>query len=155
MTILIINFEYKFLGFYDDNIDKDLIVNGFPILGTINDLNNLEEDTFVAFGIGEPKTKMNLVKLLNNKNLKFPTLIHPSSIISADEVSIGKGTIICAGNIITCNIQIKDFVTINLMCTVGHDTVIKDYCSFMPSVNISGEVEVQECVYVGTGGKNH
>ncbi|MBK9223704.1 MAG: acetyltransferase [Flavobacterium sp.] len=147
------NFEYKFLGFYDDNIDKDLIVNGFPILGTINDLNNLEEDTFVAFGIGEPKTKMNLVKLLNNKNLKFPTLIHPSSIISADEVSIGKGTIICAGNIITCNIQIKDFVTINLMCTVGHDTVIKDYCSFMPSVNISGEVEVQECVYVGTGAK--
>jgi sugar O-acyltransferase (sialic acid O-acetyltransferase NeuD family) len=96
---------------------------------------------------------MNLVKLLNNKNLKFPTLIHPSSIISADEVSIGKGTIICAGNIITCNIQIKDFVTINLMCTVGHDTVIKDYCSFMPSVNISGEVEVQECVYVGTGAK--
>ena len=39
------------------------------------------------------------------------------------------------------------------MCTVGHDTLIKEYCSFMPSVNISGEVEVQECVYVGTGAK--
>ena len=148
-----VNSEYNFLGFYDDNINKDIMVNGFPILGTINDLNNLKEETFVAFGIGEPKTKMNLVNLLNNKNLQFPTLIHPSSIISNDEVYIGKGTIICAGTIITCNIQIQDFVTINLMCTVGHDTLIKEYCSFMPSVNISGEVEVQECVYVGTGAK--
>lgn len=148
-----VNPEYKFLGFYDDNIEKNLKVNGFPILGTINDLNNLKEQTFVAFGIGEPKTKMNLVKLLNNENLQFPTLIHPSSVISNDEVNIGKGTIICAGNIITCNIQIQDFVTINLMCTVGHDTLIKNYCSFMPSVNISGEVEIHECVYVGTGAK--
>ncbi len=148
-----VNSDYKFLGFYDDNIDKGLMVNGFPVLGTINDLNNLKEEIFVALGVGEPRTKMNLVNLLSNKNLKFTTLIHPSSIISSDEVNIGKGTIICAGTIITCNIQIKDFVTINLMCTVGHDTLIKDYCSFMPSVNVSGEVEVQECVYVGTGAK--
>jgi len=39
------------------------------------------------------------------------------------------------------------------MCTVGHDTSIDDYCAFMPSVNISGEVQIKESVYVGTGAK--
>lgn len=145
--------EYYFLGFYDDNIEKGKLVNGFPILGTIQDLNSINEDTSVAFGIGEPKTKKNLIKELINNKLQFPTLIHPSCIISNDEVHIGKGTIICAGNIITCNIRIEDFVTINLMCTVGHDTHINNYCSFMPSVNISGEVIIHENVFVGTGAK--
>ncbi|MCQ2076712.1 MAG: hypothetical protein MJZ20_06735 [Bacteroidaceae bacterium] len=41
----------------------------------------------------------------------------------------------------------------NLACTVGHDTVIGNHAAFMPSVNISGEVNVGECVYVGTGAK--
>ena len=39
------------------------------------------------------------------------------------------------------------------MCTVGHDITIKSYASFMPSVNISGEVIIHEAVYVGTGAK--
>jgi serine acetyltransferase len=49
------------------------------------------------------------------------------------------------------NIQIGNHVILNLLCTVGHDTIIKDYASFMPTVNISGEVVINECVYVGTG----
>ena len=72
---------------------------------------------------------------------------------SKDTVNIGKGCIICAGCILTTDIEIKDFVTLNLMCTVGHDTEIDNDCSFMPSVNISGEVKVNEGVYVGTGAK--
>ena len=36
---------------------------------------------------------------------------------------------------------------------MGHDTIIKDFASFMPSVNISGEVLIEEKVYVGTGAK--
>lgn len=145
--------EYDFLGYYDDNIEKGKLINGFPILGTIQDLNTINDVTCVAIGIGVPKTKLNLIKELVNDKLQYPTLIHPSAIISDDDVYIGRGTIICAGNIITCNIKIEDFVTINLMCTVGHDTQINNFCSFMPSVNISGEVIIHENVYVGTGAK--
>jgi sugar O-acyltransferase (sialic acid O-acetyltransferase NeuD family) len=86
-------------------------------------------------------------------NVKFPTLIHPSVICSDDFVSIGKGCIICAGTVLTCNIEIQDFVILNLMCTVGHDTIIKHYSSAMPSVNISGEVIIHQGVYIGTGAK--
>ena len=42
---------------------------------------------------------------------------------------------------------------LNLACTVGHDTKIGSYSSFMPAVNISGEVNVGTHVYCGTGVK--
>jgi serine acetyltransferase len=54
---------------------------------------------------------------------------------------------------ITTNVKINDFVILNLQCTVGHDTVINNLAAFMPSVNISGEVNIGEGVYVGTGAK--
>lgn len=148
-----ISSTYNFLGFYDDVMDNGAIINGYPVLGNISDVNDLQRPICVAIAIGDPIGKSKIFNSLANKLLEFPTLIHPSVLISDDAVTIGNGTIICAGNIITCNIKIGNFVTLNLMCTVGHDTVVEDFCSFMPSVNISGEVTIEEKVYVGTGAK--
>ena len=145
--------RYCFLGYYDDGLSKGTIINGFPVLGNLNDLNSVQEELGVALGIGNPITKSDIIKSLTNSFLYFPTLIHPNVIVSDATVSIAEGGIICSGSILTCNIIIRRFVTLNLMCTVGHDTFIDDYSSFMPSVNISGEVHIEEKVYVGTGAK--
>ena len=101
---------YNFLGFYDDGIEKGKIINGFPILGSVSDLNKVSKPLYIALGLGDPITKSKVVASLSNTNLSFPSLIHPSVIISDDEVTIGNGCIICAGTIITCNIKIENFV---------------------------------------------
>lgn len=145
--------QFSFVGFYDDGFKKGELINGFPILGGIEDINSINEDFCIVIAIGAPKTKHQLYKKITNPKIEFPTIIHPNVQISDDFVEIGIGNIICAGTIITCNIEIKDFVILNLMCTVGHDTTIGSFCSFMPSVNISGEVLIHEKVYVGTGAK--
>lgn len=142
---------YNFIGFYDDAIPKGTIINGFPILGKVEDLNHIADNLSVALGIGDPEKKRKIVELVHNSKITYDNLIHPSTIISTDEVSIGMGVIICANCIVTCNISIGDFVTLNLMCTIGHDAIIKNYSSFMPSVNISGGVMIESGVYVGTG----
>ena len=144
---------YNFIGYYDDGIEKGTMINNFPVLGNLHDLNSSSEPISVLLGIGEPTTKSKIIAKLSSDKINFPTLIHPSVQISEDEVAISKGCIICGGTIITCNIVIGSFVTINLNCTIGHDTIIDDFSSFMPSVNISGEVHIQEKVYVGTGAK--
>ena len=144
---------YNFIGYYDDGIEKGTIINNFPVLGNLQDLNATDKEISVLLGIGDPTTKSKIIAKLSSDKINFPTLIHPSVQISEDEVIISKGCIICGGTIITCNIVIGSFVTLNLMCTIGHDTIIDDFSSFMPSVNISGEVHIQEKVYVGTGAK--
>ena len=144
---------YEFVGFYDDGKEKGSVINGFPVLGGVNEINDEPEDLAIVLAIADPKTKKKIISLITNTKITFPTIISPKAEISSDFVSIGRGNIICSGTIITCNIEIKDFVILNLMCTVGHDTVINSYSSFMPSVNISGEVVIGEGVYVGTGAK--
>lgn len=144
---------YIFIGFYDDGFKKGEIVNGFPVIGGVSDINAVTDQFSIVVAIGDPKTKHAIVSKIVNENVDFPNIIHPNVLISDDFVEIGKGNIITAGCIITCNIVIKDFVILNLMCTVGHDTTISSFASFMPSVNISGEVLIHEKVYVGTGAK--
>ena len=127
--------------------------NGFPVLGVVSELNDVTEKIGVALALGNPTHKQNVINAITNSNINFETLIHPNVIIGTDQVHIGEGAVICAGNIITCNVIIKNYVTINLSCTIGHDTLLEDYVSLMPGVNISGEVLLGECVYVGTGAK--
>jgi sugar O-acyltransferase (sialic acid O-acetyltransferase NeuD family) len=144
---------YEFIGFYDDGFKVGEIVNNYPILGSVNDINNISESCSIVMAIANPQIKQSNLNRINNKHIDFPNIIHPNVLISDDFVEIGIGNIICAACIITCNIVIKDFVILNLMCTVGHDTTISSFASFMPSVNISGEVLIEERVYVGTGAK--
>jgi len=147
------NDTYNFIGFFDDGLEKGTLVNGFPILGGIHELNTHVSELAVCISIGDPGIKKAILSKINNRNIIYPSLIHPNASITKDYVTFGNGCIICEGTIITCNITIGNFVIFNLLCTVGHDTVIDDYSAFMPSVNISGEVHIHEGVYVGTGAK--
>lgn len=145
---------YNIVGFFDDGHEKSEIVNSYPVLGKTEELNAWPTEICIAISIGNPEIKKRVIDKISNPNVSCPTLIHPNVVIGDSEyVRIGQGCIICAGNIITTNIEIGDFVILNLCCTVGHDTVIKDYAAFMPSCNISGEVLIEEGVYCGTGVK--
>ena len=146
--------EYTFLGYYDDGIKKGSIINNYPVLGNLEDLKEVNQEIFVLIGIANPVIKCKIAKsLVSYKNFFFPTIIHPSVQVSDDDVFISHGCIICAGTIITTNIKIGSFVILCSLCTVGHDSIIDDFSSIMPSVNISGEVCIGEKVYVGTGVK--
>lgn len=144
--------SYEITGFYDDKEHAE-IINGVPYLGQVENVNTINDPLCLAIAIGDPITKKKVIGKITNQNIEYPNLIHPSVIIGKDNVSFGKGNIICAGVIITVDIQIEDFVILNLSCTLGHDTKIKSFSSFMPTVNISGEVVINESVYVGTGAK--
>lgn len=148
-----VQMTYNIIGFYDDNQDLPNIINGIPYLGSIKNLYNFNQKISIAIGIAFPKIKKEIIKSLKKFDYDFPILIHPKAIIGKDNVNIGEGSIICAGNIITNDIEIGEFTTLNLYCTTGHDTNIGAYSSFMPSVNISGEVKIGEGIYVGTGAK--
>ena len=95
-----------------------------------------------------------MYKRIVNQNIAFPVLIQPDIRIQPfQNIIIGKGSVVCAGNLFTTNITIGEFVIINLACTVGHDVVMEDFCSVMPGVNISGKVKLCRNTYVGTGAK--
>jgi sugar O-acyltransferase (sialic acid O-acetyltransferase NeuD family) len=146
------NSEWEFMGFFDDNLLPGTLVNGYPVLGGMEQINAYPEELALAIGVGEPAVKAKVVRQIMNPHIWYPVLIHPlAKIDGPDYVELSEGCIIAAGSLLTVNIKVGKFVFLNLDCTLGHDTVIGDFCSFMPSVNLSGELKIDSCVYVGTG----
>lgn len=145
-----VNPIYKIIGYYDDRHFKESI-NGHPYLGSLDQLISRKDNLSLVMGIGHPQTKKKIYdRISSNSCLDFPNLIDPSVHIDKLHLKIGKGCVICANSIVTVNVILADFVTINLSCTIGHDSVISSYTSIMPSVNISGEVKLGSGVYIGT-----
>ena len=144
--------EYEILGYLDDNTaNHGKIVYNYPVLGDQDYLNHISEPVNLVIGIGNPRLKEKIVsKLQKFSNIIYPILVHPNVIISKS-VKFQPGTIITAGNIFTVDIEIGKHVTINLDCTIGHDTVIEDYVTLAPSVNVSGNVYIECLCDIGTG----
>src|SRR5690606_3619382 len=66
------------------------------------------------------------------------------------DIRMGVGNIICHNSILTTNIDLGDFNIINLNCTIGHDSYIKNYVTLSPAVNVSGNVSIYDYSYIGT-----
>jgi sugar O-acyltransferase (sialic acid O-acetyltransferase NeuD family) len=142
--------SWVIMGFLDDQAEVGSQIGNYSVLGSIDMAPTFHDAQFV-FAIGSPQVKEKIYKILKD-SVHFATLIHPTALIGS-RVSLGLGSVVCAYCVITEDISIGQQVLLNLSCTVGHDTVIEDFCSFMPATHISGEVHVHKSVYVGTGAK--
>lgn len=145
--------QWNFIGYFDDDFSNAVLIDETYRLGGMDALNAIHEKLYLVLAIGNPLVKRKILHKIHNRHIHYPVLIHPNVVMGNSDVTIGDGCIICAGTILTVDIKIGKHVILNLACTVGHDTIIHDFCSFMPSVNISGEVLIEEAVYVGTGAK--
>lgn len=142
--------KWNLLGYVDDNKIKNEIVGNSKNLFSIEELLKIDKKTNAVIAVGNSVTRKEICsKLKQNKNIIFPNLIDPSVIMG--KLDIGKGNIICAGTIITVNVKINDFTIINLDCTIGHDDILNDFVTIYPSVNVSGNVTIEECTEIGTG----
>ena len=139
-------------GFIDDNsLYHGTIENGYSVIGGCEYLHELNHDIWVVCAVGSANIRKAIVRKLEKiPHVNFATLIDPSVIISK-YVSIGEGTIICAGTILTVNITMGKHVIVNLDCTLGHNDSIDNFVTIYPSVNVSGNVTIGECVELGTG----
>ena len=143
---------WDFVGFIDDNNQSHgEIVSGFPVVGGCDCFQSIHSEIWVAIAVGSPQAKKKLVdKLTAYQNIRFATLIDPT-VLASKSVTVGEGSILCAGAILTVDIRIGKYVLINLDCTIGHDVVIEDYSTVYPGVNVSGNVIIGQETEVGTG----
>ena len=113
-------------------------------------LSRFESDKFeLVVAIADSLHRERIVNSLP-KNTKYFTHIHPTAQIQGEDVTIGEGSIVCAGSIITTNVKIGKHAHINLITTIGHDCVIGDYFTTAPGVQISGNETIGNNVYFGT-----
>jgi len=107
------------------------------------------EDSRYVIAVGDPNDRQTLAGKITSSQLLPTTLIH-DTVRRSEFVTIGAGSIICANAVLTCDIAIGCHVHVNLACTIGHDVAIGDFSTLSPGVNVSGNVEIGERVFVGS-----
>jgi sugar O-acyltransferase (sialic acid O-acetyltransferase NeuD family) len=142
--------EDEVFGFIEENCGRiGSLINNKPVYD-FSKLNELDRKTTrLICAIGTPLRKRLVIE---SKQLGFAydTVIHPS-VIKSKWNSISEGAIICAGSILTNQIQVGKCSIVNLACTIGHDVNIGEYSTISPGVNISGRVSIGNECFIGTG----
>jgi sugar O-acyltransferase (sialic acid O-acetyltransferase NeuD family) len=134
----------------DNSEDLGTKINNREVISESEFLNILEDvECYIA--VGSPRIKRKIYnKLAHKTNITFPNLVHKTVISDTRYVYSGFGNIICSHVSLTTNIKLGNFIHINLNSTIGHDTVIEDFVTISPGVNVSGNVILRELSYLGT-----
>jgi sugar O-acyltransferase (sialic acid O-acetyltransferase NeuD family) len=142
--------KFRVLGFLDDDTRKHgTVLHDLEVLG---DAGWLAAHAGVAaiVAVGNTSAKRRIVERLRTHVAGFPVLRHPQAVVGRT-VELGEGTIICPGAILTADIRIGRFVTLNFGLTVGHDSVVEDYVTLAPGVHLSGYSTMREGADLGAG----
>jgi sugar O-acyltransferase (sialic acid O-acetyltransferase NeuD family) len=143
--------RWDVLGFLDD--DPALHgqeINGLPVLGGLDWLNTEGTSVRIALGVGSAIAKRRIVARIGSDTQRFITIVHPS-VRLCRWLEIGPGTAIAAGTMLTVNIHIGAFVTVNRVCNISHDCRVGDFATIAPATNLSGAVEVGAGCDIGSG----
>lgn len=139
-------------GFLDDNPQA---LAGFPYstpyLGSIPNYTPQEGDQLLM-AIGDPKAKKTIYEDLKAKGAVFASLIHPSAVI-ARTAKLGEGVVICPQAFVSADAVVGDLCAINGNTSVGHDVCLGSFSTLSSHVDLTGWVQVGECVFFGSGAR--
>jgi sugar O-acyltransferase (sialic acid O-acetyltransferase NeuD family) len=148
-----LNSKLKFssIAYADDNPEKKgTVLYGYPTLGSIEEINQglVTKPHFIC-GVGNNLAR---IKLVNQALLLgwTPVSIIDPTVMMANDVTIGEGTYIAAGVILSPNSKIGDHVIINHHCSIGHDSQLSDFCQASPGSRISGFAKIGYAATIGS-----
>lgn len=123
--------------------------------GSLQNFIQNKYDTKYLLCMGNPNDRENIYNNFKKYNIDIEDYLdyyisNNVDLLDKESVNIGKGSIICSGSILTCNINIGKMTHINLNCTIGHDVKTGDFLTCSPGVNISGNCNIGNNVLIGS-----
>lgn len=122
-----------------------------PVLGGLAWL-QAHPDTWVVIAVGAPATRHQIDQRIVQAQpaQRFATLVHPRAWVAPD-ACLAAGSVVFAQSCVSSLVQVGRHASINLACTLSHDTVLGDCVSLGPGVHLSGGVRVGDACDLGTG----
>jgi len=138
----------KLCGYQPHHLDDDEKHKEY-VLGTTEMIGKFyASDTCYFCAIGDNKIRR---KIMEENNVKWINLIHPSAQVSEFRAQMGVGNMICAGSVIEPETFIGNGNIFNTNSSVNHDCVINDFNHIGPGTNICGGVVMGDENLFGVG----
>lgn len=138
--------KYNEINIFDENNQNEQVIGNFEDMINYNNLKKC--DNFIA--LGDNKIREKKLKTLIDKNIKVITLIDKASFL-ANNIEIGKGSIVMPGCIINSNTKIGIGCIINTGSVIDHDCKIGDFVHISPGCKLGGEITIGKLSWVGIG----
>ena len=105
----------------------------------------------MILGVGAPKSKAALEARVVAAGGAFLRGVWDVTVGLRSPLEIGEGTYVGYGTYIGPSCSIGRHVSLMTNCSIGHDVRIGDFCTICPTTTISGNVIVEDGVFLGAG----
>ncbi len=140
---------YEKIRFLDD--DKTIRCCGeYGVVGGTADIAAYADSSDFFVAVGNSRIRLCMTEKIRECCGTNITLIHPAAVI-AENVDIGKGTVIMAGAVINPGAKIGKSCIVNTCSSVDHDCLVNDYCHISVGAHLAGHVETGVHVWIGAG----
>lgn len=137
---------HEVVGFYDDNPQKwGSYIFDIPVIGPVSDLSS-QSCSHAIIGIGSNEVRKHLAEQLD---LDWITVVHPFAWVHP-EVSLGAGTVVCAGAIVQPYAKVGSHVILNTKASVDHHCCVGDYVHIAVS-HLAGGASADEGAFLALG----
>jgi sugar O-acyltransferase (sialic acid O-acetyltransferase NeuD family) len=145
--------QFEVVGYYDDFAPVGSIVNNYPVLGKLDDIetqfkNGVFDELSNAIGFTRMQYRREVFERFENK-IPFAIFIHSSCIVDPS-AKIGKGCVIFPKCILYLDAIVEDnvFIQINSYVT---DSVVKKHTLISGTVSVAGRSIIGETCFIGVG----
>jgi sugar O-acyltransferase (sialic acid O-acetyltransferase NeuD family) len=143
--------DRELLGFVDD--DQDLwgtTIDGVRVLGGLGTaIERNDASVVLCAGKGSAREGMaNRLQVDGFPAERYTVVMHPSVLVPAS-CSVGAGSVLLAGTVLTADVTIGQHVVLMPNVTLTHDDVVADCATLCAGVTLGGDVQVGRAAYLG------
>lgn len=135
---------------YVDDGDKLDKLDYYKVLNYQQFLQHSATKKCITIAIANSQVREKLNAKLVKDNIEIINVI-ANNALQYDNITMGKGSIICGFVHLTSNIKIGKGFHANIYSYIAHDCVIGDFVTFAPRVSCNGNVHIEDHAYIGTG----
>lgn len=123
-------------------------VNGIPVR-LLSDVRPTMGDGYVV-AVGDSGLRQRVAPILSRMGLQPVALVHPS-VERTPSASVGEGSVVCAGTVLTDQVRIGAHAVVNVGCTLSHDVTVGDFATISPGAHVAGHVMIGSGAFLGIG----
>lgn len=144
--------ENEILFFDNQNKHPGTLYGRFTILSSFEEVENYFKliDRKFTLGIGNPHLRRKMAEEFIKLGGHLTTIISKNAKIGSFNTTIGNGSQIMQGVIITNDVTLGKGVLINLNTTISHDCDVGDFTEIACGVVIPGRCKIGENVFIGS-----
>jgi sugar O-acyltransferase (sialic acid O-acetyltransferase NeuD family) len=145
--------DYELVGFLDDGLPAGGVIDGLPILGGGEQLDQLAQQGICLAvngvgGVGDLPARLSVYGQLENAGYYCPTVIHRTAFLEESAV-LADGVQVYPFVYIGIRVQVGYGCIINSGAIVSHDCSLAPYVNLSPGATLAGAVRVGEAALIG------